>query len=118
MPTRCPKPIGMRLGSYQRVVAGITSEWQSAASGSSQRVAVRSEWCQFAASGGSYECVGGSYECVGGSYECVGGSYESWEQLAELPKMADAAIIATPDQLHTAPALAMMAKGYHILLEK
>ena len=104
MPTRCPKPIGMRLGSYQRVVAGITSEWQSAASGSSQRVAVRSEWCQFAASGGSYECVGGSYE--------------SWEQLAELPKMADAAIIATPDQLHTAPALAMMAKGYHILLEK
>lgn len=43
---------------------------------------------------------------------------ESWEVLAERDKFADAVIIATPDNLHTAPAIAFAEKGYHILLEK
>ena len=44
--------------------------------------------------------------------------YHTWEDLAAQPKMADFAIIATQDNMHCAPALAMIEKGYHLLLEK
>jgi len=44
--------------------------------------------------------------------------FESWEPLLELPKMADAAIIATMDRDHLAPALAAIEAGYDLLLEK
>lgn len=44
--------------------------------------------------------------------------YSTWEELAAQPKMADFAIIATQDNMHCAPALAMIEKGYHLLLEK
>ena len=44
--------------------------------------------------------------------------YSDWKQLAELPKIADFAIIATQDNMHYEPALAMIEKGYHLLLEK
>ena len=44
--------------------------------------------------------------------------FETWEPLLELPRMADAAIIATMDRDHLAPALAAIAKGYDLLLEK
>ncbi len=42
----------------------------------------------------------------------------SWEELLDRPRMADGAIIATQDVLHTAPALKALACGYHVLLEK
>ena len=45
-------------------------------------------------------------------------SFSSWEPLLEKPRMADAALICTLDGLHTAPALAALEKGYHVLLEK
>ncbi len=32
--------------------------------------------------------------------------------------MADIAVIATPDRLHVAPAIAMARLGYHLLVEK
>lgn len=41
-----------------------------------------------------------------------------WRQLADRPRLADAAIISTPDALHVEPTVALAAKGYHILLEK
>ncbi|HET8845795.1 MAG TPA: Gfo/Idh/MocA family oxidoreductase [Ktedonobacteraceae bacterium] len=41
-----------------------------------------------------------------------------WQQLAALPRCADAVVIATPDALHMEPALAFAQKGYDILLEK
>jgi len=44
--------------------------------------------------------------------------YTSWEELAAQPKMADFAIIGTQDNMHYAPALALIEKGYHLLLEK
>ena len=44
--------------------------------------------------------------------------YDSWEKLAEQPKLADFAIIATQDHQHLEPALAMIDKGNHLLLEK
>lgn len=44
--------------------------------------------------------------------------YESWEPLLALPKFADAALICTQDQQHTAPTLAALAAGYDVLLEK
>jgi predicted dehydrogenase len=45
--------------------------------------------------------------------------FRDWQDVAALPnKLADAAIIATPDQLHAAPAVALAALGYHLLLEK
>ena len=44
--------------------------------------------------------------------------YESWEPLLARPKMADAALICTQDQQHTAPALAALQTGYEVLLEK
>lgn len=44
--------------------------------------------------------------------------YATWEDLAAQPKMADFAIIGTQDNMHYAPALALIDKGYHLLLEK
>ena len=44
--------------------------------------------------------------------------YITWEDLAAQPKMADFAIIGTQDNMHYAPALALIDKGYHLLLEK
>ena len=44
--------------------------------------------------------------------------FTDWRQLAEQPKMADFAIIATQDNMHHGPALALIEKGYHLLLEK
>ena len=44
--------------------------------------------------------------------------FTDWKELEKLPKMADFAIIATQDTMHYEPALAMIEKGYHLLLEK
>jgi predicted dehydrogenase len=44
--------------------------------------------------------------------------HKSWESLANKEKTADAVIIATPDAVHTGPAIAFARAGYHILLEK
>ena len=44
--------------------------------------------------------------------------YPSWEPLLARPKLAEAALICTQDQQHTAPALAALKGGYHVLLEK
>ncbi|XP_054857910.1 uncharacterized protein LOC129344994 isoform X2 [Eublepharis macularius] len=44
--------------------------------------------------------------------------FDDWRAAAEREKFADAVIIATPDRLHKAPAVAFAQKGYHILLEK
>lgn len=45
-------------------------------------------------------------------------AFETWEPLCALPKMADFAIIATQDRMHRDPALALIEKGYNLLLEK
>ena len=44
--------------------------------------------------------------------------YTSWELLLKQQKLADVAIIATPDQMHVGPAVAAAKLGYHLLLEK
>lgn len=44
--------------------------------------------------------------------------FATWEDLLVRPQMAQAAIIATQDQLHTGPALAALERGYDVLLEK
>ncbi|MCP4646818.1 MAG: Gfo/Idh/MocA family oxidoreductase, partial [bacterium] len=44
--------------------------------------------------------------------------FSSWEEMAEVPKLADCVIIATQDNMHTEPALAFAEKNYSILLEK
>ena len=44
--------------------------------------------------------------------------FNDWQEMASLPRLADAVIIATLDQEHTGPALAFADLGYHILLEK
>ena len=38
--------------------------------------------------------------------------------LFERPRLADFALIATPDAHHVEPALAALERGYHVLLEK
>jgi len=45
-------------------------------------------------------------------------AFPSWEELLNRPRLADAALICTLDDLHTAPALAALKQGYHVLLEK
>ena len=45
-------------------------------------------------------------------------AFSSWEELLNRPRLADAALICTLDDLHTAPALAALKQGYHVLLEK
>ncbi|MBB5134462.1 putative dehydrogenase [Thermocatellispora tengchongensis] len=44
--------------------------------------------------------------------------YAGWSELVAAGRLADAAVIATQDQLHTGPAVRMADLGYHILLEK
>jgi predicted dehydrogenase len=45
--------------------------------------------------------------------------FNSWQELAAHDgRVADAVIIATPDKKHTAAALALIEKGYNVLLEK
>ena len=44
--------------------------------------------------------------------------FTTWEDVLALPKFADLVIIATPDRLHYAPAMAAIEKGYNLLLEK
>ena len=44
--------------------------------------------------------------------------FDSWEPLLALGKIADAAIIATMDRDHFAPAVEAMRQGYDLLLEK
>ncbi len=44
--------------------------------------------------------------------------FESWEDVAKKEKFADVVLICTMDRDHLAPTLAMIEKGYDILLEK
>jgi predicted dehydrogenase len=44
--------------------------------------------------------------------------FQDWERLAAAGKLADAAIVATPDRVHTGPAVALADLGYHLMLEK
>ena len=44
--------------------------------------------------------------------------FHDWRDVADRPRLADAVIIATPDQLHVEPAVAYSNLGYDILLEK
>ena len=44
--------------------------------------------------------------------------FTDWRELYKKPKMADFAVIATQDSQHLEPALAMIEKGYNLLLEK
>ncbi|WP_344876368.1 Gfo/Idh/MocA family oxidoreductase [Allokutzneria multivorans] len=44
--------------------------------------------------------------------------FEDWRELAERPRLADVAVIATQDQEHMEPAIELARRGYHLLLEK
>src|SRR5512142_1891949 len=44
--------------------------------------------------------------------------FASWEELLALPQLGQAALVCTQDTQHTAPALAALRAGYHVLLEK
>jgi predicted dehydrogenase len=44
--------------------------------------------------------------------------FESWEELLQKPALGEAALVCTQDWQHTAPAVAAMRAGYHVLLEK
>ncbi|WP_329021783.1 MULTISPECIES: Gfo/Idh/MocA family oxidoreductase [unclassified Streptomyces] len=44
--------------------------------------------------------------------------FTDWAELASRPRLADAAIVATPDRMHVEPAVALADLGYALLLEK
>lgn len=44
--------------------------------------------------------------------------FTTWEEILSKPRLADAAIIATQDRLHFAPAMQAISLGYDLLLEK
>ena len=44
--------------------------------------------------------------------------WSNWDEAILPARFADAAIVATPDTLHVEPAISLIEKGYHILLEK
>ncbi|CAN7724461.1 Gfo/Idh/MocA family protein [Paenibacillus sp. LjRoot56] len=45
-------------------------------------------------------------------------SFASWEELLAGPKLADAVLICTQDNMHFVPTIQALEKGYHVLLEK
>lgn len=44
--------------------------------------------------------------------------FDDWSALLKVEKLADVAIVATPDNDHVEPTLALMKHGYDVLLEK
>jgi predicted dehydrogenase len=44
--------------------------------------------------------------------------FESWDELLDRPQFAEGVLVTTQDQMHVAPALTAMERGYHVLLEK
>lgn len=44
--------------------------------------------------------------------------FHSWEEILDRPQLSQAVIIATQDNMHTAPAIKAMQIGYDVLLEK
>ena len=44
--------------------------------------------------------------------------FDDWQAAAREDRLADAAIVTTQDAMHAEPAIALMRKGYHVLLEK
>ncbi|MEV6269413.1 Gfo/Idh/MocA family oxidoreductase [Kribbella sp. NPDC051936] len=44
--------------------------------------------------------------------------FDDWRDLAALPRLADAVVVALPDEQHRDASVAFAAAGYHILLEK
>jgi predicted dehydrogenase len=44
--------------------------------------------------------------------------FSTWQELAAVPKLADAVIVTTQDAEHVEPAIALARKGYHLLVEK
>ncbi|CAM3192235.1 Gfo/Idh/MocA family oxidoreductase [Paenibacillus lupini] len=44
--------------------------------------------------------------------------YSTWEEFLNEPKLCDALLICTQDQMHYEPTVAALRKGYHVLLEK
>lgn len=44
--------------------------------------------------------------------------FDTWEEVFKKPKMADAIIISTPDNMHYEPCMKALEMGYDILLEK
>ena len=44
--------------------------------------------------------------------------FESWEEILNLPKMADIAMICTHDKMHFAPAMKAIELKYDLLSEK
>jgi predicted dehydrogenase len=44
--------------------------------------------------------------------------FSDWRELLRVPRLAEAVVVATPDQVHTEPAIEAMKAGYHVLLEK
>ena len=58
-------------------------------------------------------------ELVGNTYNIPAEKrFKSWEEFVKEPKMADAVIIGTQDNMHEGPAIACAKLKYHILLEK
>lgn len=44
--------------------------------------------------------------------------FSDWRELAQKPRLADAAVVATQDAQHVEPAITFATLGYHLLLEK
>ncbi len=44
--------------------------------------------------------------------------FDSWESMLAGPRLADAVVVATQDRSHYEPAMALLDRGYHLLLEK
>ena len=48
----------------------------------------------------------------------AGARFHGWRDLAAVPRLADAAVVATPDREHVGPATRLAGMGYDVLLEK
>lgn len=45
-------------------------------------------------------------------------TFSDWRELLHAPLLGEGAVVALPDRLHAEAAVALMEKGYHLLLEK
>ena len=99
------EPVSIAVKSVVATAASYTSDL-SAADGRAQVVAVADPDCARREELADRHAVSADRR------------FDGWEALVGGPRIADMVVVATQDRFHYEPAVALLDRGYHLLLEK